>query len=138
MRLITVALLSFLAAPIVAAKDVAQEKYEPLYEMDAAYEPSSITESYMKAYRSPTVDGAIDAWKEFIEANSYDEEPEVSDLTDLTLIRQAHYELVRLYYINGRKADADSLLKKANELTVFSSPEPGEGKKWCRTHGYCQ
>ncbi len=77
MRLVALTLLGFFIVPLAAGEDVAQERYEPLYKMDAAYETGSITESYMKAYRSHTLDVAIKAWEEFIGANPYDEESEV-------------------------------------------------------------
>lgn len=121
-----------------AGEDVSAEKYVPLFEVDVAYEPGTVTDDYMKAYRSPNQNIAIQRWEAFLSEHVQSEPATIEDMTDLVLIRQAHYELMRLYYLAGRAADADKLLIKANDLVVYSSPEPGEAKRWCRRYGYCQ
>lgn len=124
--------------PVFAGEGSVAEKYVPLFEVDVAYDPGTVTDDYMNAYRSPTQDIAIQKWEAFLSEHVQSEPATIDDMTDLTLIRQAHYELMRLYYLSGRAADADELLKKANDLVVYSSPEPGEAKRWCRRYGYCK
>lgn len=124
--------------PSLAGEGPASEKYVPLFDVDVAYEPGTITDEYMKAYRSQNRETAIKEWEKFLAENVLTEPPEFADVTDLTLIRQAHYELVRLYYLVGRSGDADKLLIKANDIVVFMAPEPGEAKKWCIIRGYCK
>lgn len=123
---------------MLAGDGTGSEKYAPLFEVDVAYEPGTVTDHYMKAYRSPTQKIAIQQWEAFLAEHVPYEPATIEDMTDLTLIRLAHFELMRLYYLSGRNSDADKLLKKANELVVYSSPEQGEAKRWCRIHGYCR
>ncbi len=140
MRLTSTAFLCFLIAqPGLAAETPGPDKYAPLFPMDCTYAPGSIMESYINAYRAESIDTAIKRWEAFLKDNSTKtESASFEDLTDLILIRQAHYELMRLYYLKGRTAEADKLLKKATELVVYSAPEPGAAKRWCRTHRYCE
>ena len=139
MLLRTATLLFILVSlPSLANEGPGSEKYTPLFEADVAFEPGTITEKYMKAYRSQNRETAIQEWESFLAENDITKPPDFVDVTDLTLIRQAHYELVRLYYLVGRSADADKILIKANDIVVFLAPEPEEGKKWCRVRGYCK
>lgn len=138
MRISVVFLCVLIGQPSLAA-EIPEVRYVPLFTMDATYEPGSVTESYIKAYRARTVDTAIKQWELFLKENAgKTESSSFEDLTDLTLIRQAHYELMRLYYFKGRTVEADTLLKRANELVVYTAPEPGAAKRWCRTYGYCE
>lgn len=140
MRLISAVFLCLLIGPrSLAAETPVSEKYHPLFAMDGAYAPGSTMEGYMYAYRAENVATAIKRWESFLTDNSdKTESTSFEDLTDLTLIRQAHYELMRLYYLKGKTTEADKLLKKATELVVYSAPEPGAAKRWCRTHRYCE
>jgi len=135
---VAILLVILISLPSFAGEGPGSEKYVPLFEADVAFEPGTISEKYMKAYRSQNRETAIQEWEKFLVENVITEPPEFTDVTDLTLIRQAHYELVRLYYLVGRSADADKTLIKANDIVVFLAPEPEEGKKWCRIHGYCK
>jgi DNA-binding SARP family transcriptional activator len=57
--------------------------------------------AYLLAYRSSTSEVAIKRWEKFLDEYANDGES-IEDLTELILLRQAHYELMRLYYQNGR------------------------------------
>jgi len=122
-----------------AISGVASDKtqYVPLFEVDMAHEPGTIAESYMKAYHSPTRDTAIKQWEAFLAEYVQNEPPTFEDITDQTLLRQAHYELMRLYYLDGRIAEADKILKKADDLVVYSVPDSIEARRWCKRHNYC-
>ena len=139
MQLIAAIFLGMLVSlPAFASEVAGTEKYVPLFEVDNPYEPGTVTEGYMKAYNSKTREAAIPQWEAFLAEYVQNEPPSFEDVTDLTLIRQAHYELMRLYYLAGRLADADKILIKAHDIAVFMAPEAGEAKKWCRIRGYCK
>jgi hypothetical protein len=91
--------------------------------------------SGLGASRSPTVEIAIKRWESFL--GDYAEDESIEDITDMTLLRQAHFELMRLYYQKGRIAEADGLLKKADDFAAFSVPESDKAKLWCNQNKYC-
>jgi len=113
------------------------QKYVPLFEVDMVYEPGTVTESYMKAYQSPSRGTAIKQWEAFLAKYAQNDPPTFEDITEQTLLRQAHYELMRLYYLGGRTAEADKILKKADDLVVYSVPDTLEARRWCKRHNYC-
>jgi len=78
-----------------------------------------VGESYAKAASSTSAKEALERWQGFL-AEYANGEP--GDLTELTLIRQAHFELARLYYLSGRTSEADQLIRKADEYTVEAAP----------------
>jgi hypothetical protein len=45
---------------------------------------------------------------------------------------------MRLYYLGGRIAEADKILKKADDLVVYSVPDIWEARTWCKRHNYCK
>ena len=119
----------------------ASETYEPLFSVDLAAEFSprgSIAGDYLQAADSETSEIAIQRWEVFLSTHSYGTPVEVEDLTHLHFVRLANLELLRLYYIQGRISDADKLLRRIEDLTVYSSPYIEGGKQWCRIHGYCR
>jgi len=131
-------LLSFLAAHIAIAGEASdKQQYVPLFVVDMAHEPGTMTENYMKAYHSPTRDTAIMQWEAFLAEYVQNDTPTFEDITDQTLLRQAHYELMRLYYLGGRTTEADKLLKKADDLVVYTVPVSLEARRWCKRRNYC-
>ena len=126
-----------LHAPFLAAADpTVAPKYKPVFEIGLDPDASSIVAAYVHASQSPNPDIAMKRWERFI--SEYAEDPAPEDITDLTLLRQAHFELMRLYYRKGRVKEADRLLKKADDYAVYSVPEPAAAEQWCKENKFCQ
>ena len=110
--------------------------YRPAFQVDLAVAPGTVTAAYLKAAKSVTPELAIKRWEAFL--REYGEDNSIEDLTDITLIRQAHLELMRLYYTKGRTRDGDRLLEKANSYAIYSVPTPAQGEQWCRENKFCK
>lgn len=124
----------FFPTPLMAA---GSEAYTPLFKVNLPYEAGSagnVVSDYMKATKSKTQKEAVAAWEAF-----KDEYPDdsVEDITSLTLVRQASFELARLYYLANRTADGDREIKHASEITSYDVPEPDQARTWCRSNNYC-
>jgi len=131
-----VAILFSTVAGVAVATDTPAAKYKPVFEVELTATPGSITAAYLRAYRSPTPEVAVKRWEDFLKEYAVDS---VDDLTEVTLLRQAHLELMRLYYQRGKVKEADNLLRKANDAyPVYSVPEPERAEQWCRQNKYCQ
>jgi len=122
------------SAPLLAA---GPDKYIPLFEVNLPYDAGTagnVVSDYMRATKSKTQKEALAAWEAF-----KDEYPEdsVEDITGLTLVRQASFELARLYYLANRTADGDREIKHASEITTYNVPEPDQARAWCRNNNYC-
>lgn len=138
MRLELKALVCLLLVASVNPSAASKEPYLPLYDVDPTSAPSALMKSYMRAYNARDRESAIREWERFIrEYAKSSDMTSFQDATDLSLVRQAHNELMRLYYIVGRTADADSLLMAADKLVIYSAPAPQEAELWCRKHRYC-
>lgn len=126
------------ALPITgnASEVSTQIKYKPAFSVNLDAKTSPIVAAYLNASRSTTPEVAIKRWEAFLE--EYAEDESIEDITDMTLLRQAHFELMRLYYQKGRIAEADGLLKKADDFAAFSVPEPDKAKLWCNQNKYCE
>lgn len=129
---IVLGLLMLLTGNVDASES---NKYMPAFDVKLDTKTSPIVGAYLNASRSPTAEIAIKRWESFL--GDYAENEFIEDLTDLTLLRQAHFELMRLYYQKGRIAEADGLLKKADDFATFSVPEPDKAKLWCNQNKYC-
>ena len=125
-----------LTATALAADGTSGGKYKPVFEAKLAADSGAIVAAYLQAYRSPTPEVAIKRWEKFL--GEYAEGDSVGDITDLTLLRQAHLELMRLYYQKGRVEEADRLLKKAADYAVYLASDPAEGERWCRANKFCK
>ncbi len=136
-RAIVVAIAS-VALPVatLAADGTLGGRYKPVFEVKLAADSGTIVAAYLRAYRSPTPEVAIKRWENFL--GEYAEGDSIGDITDLTLLRQAHLELMRLYYQKGRVEEADRLLKKAGDYAVYSVSDPAEGERWCRANKFCK
>lgn len=128
----------YLAFPMVtyAAEISTPEKYKPAFDVKLDASSNPLVAAYLQASRSPTSDVAIKRWEAFL-GEYVNNEDSIEDITDLTLLRQAHFELMRLYYQKGRVVEADGLLKKADDFEVFAVPEPSKAKSWCSLNKYC-
>jgi hypothetical protein len=136
-RAMAVAFVSFaLTTAAPAADGTSGGKYKPVFQVKLAADSGAIVAAYLRAYRSPTPEVAIKRWEHFL--SEYAERDSIGDITDLTLLRQAHLELMRLYYQKGQVEEADRLLKKADDYAVFSVSEPAEGERWCRANKFCK
>jgi hypothetical protein len=136
-RAIGVAIASVaLSTTAPAADGTTGEKYKPVFEVRLAANSGAIVAAYLRAYRSPTSEVAIKRWENFL--GKYAEDDSIEDITGLTLLRQAHLELMRLYYQKGRVKEADRLLKKANDYLVYSVPEPAKAESWCKANNFCE
>jgi hypothetical protein len=124
--------ISFLSA----ADPTLGAKYSPAFEIGLDPGASAIVAAYLRASQSPTSEIAITRWENFLAEYAEDRSPE--DITDLTLVRQAHFELMRLYYRKGRVKEADRLLKKADDYAVYSVPEAAAAERWCKAHKFCE
>jgi hypothetical protein len=122
-------------AVLFAADEAPVVKYKPAFDIQLNASTSAIVAAYLKANRSSTPEIAVKRWKAFL--SEYAEDENIEDMTDLTLIRQANFELMRLYYQKGQFVEADKLLKKVADYTVYSMPEPAMGKEWCRSNNFC-
>ncbi len=135
---IVAVLLSVLASHTAIAGEASdKQQYVPLFVVDMAHEPGTMSENYMKAYHSPSRYTAIQQWEAFLAEYVKNDTPTFEDITDQTLLRQAHYELMRLYYLAGRTTEADKILKKADDLVVYSVPDASEARRWCKRRNYC-
>ena len=119
-----------------AAEELPGVKYKPVFEVQMNANTSAVVAAYLHAYRSTSPEIAIKRWEAFLAEYAADDS--IEDITDLTLIRQANFELMRLYYQNGKLSEADKLLKKSDDYTAFSMPEPGKARMWCRQNQYCE
>jgi hypothetical protein len=129
--------LTSLHAPVVLAVDPATgAKYRPAFEIGLDPGAGPIVAAYLHASQSPTPEVAMKRWEAFLAEYAEDRSPE--DITDLTLLRQAHFELMRLYYRKGRVKEADRLLKKADDYAVYSVPEAAAAGEWCKVNKFCQ
>lgn len=135
-RFVVAALVGLASFGAVTAYGGADEKYKPLFEVKLSPDSGEVVAAYLRAYRSPMPVVAIQRWEAFL--SEYAGDTSIGDLTELTLLRQAHLELMRLYYQNGRVKEADRLLKKADDYAVFSVPEPTKAQLWCRQNKYCE
>ena len=137
-NLLALVLSVFLGTPTIAASIA----YEPLFPLDSTLASSprgTVMGDYAIAQSSENPKVAMARWGKFLDDHTYGEPVEFDDLTHLYFVRQAHYELMRLYYIHGRTDEADSLLRQVQGLTVYS-PRPigGDPTRWCKTNGYCR
>ena len=114
-RILTAAALLGLLWGCAPKQSSPAEAYQPLFSASSAKTMGLVGESYAKAASSTSVAEAIERWQHFL-AEYANGEP--ADLTELTLIRQAHFELARLYYLGGRTSDADHLMRKADAYTL--------------------
>jgi DNA-binding SARP family transcriptional activator len=130
--IVVIALTS--AAP--AADGTSGAKYKPAFVVKFPADSSPIVAAYLLAYRSSTSEVAIKRWEKLDEYANDGES--IEDLTELILLRQAHYELMRLYYQNGRIKEGNRLLKKAENFTAYSVPEPSQAISWCKENKYCE
>jgi hypothetical protein len=119
-----------------AADPSTRARYKPALEVDLDAQAGAIAAAYLHANRSTNPDEAIDRWKKFL-AEYANGGQSIEDLTELTFVRQAHLELMRLYYLKGRIKEADNLLRKAEDYVVYSVPQPAAAEHWCRTNKYC-
>src|SRR6266446_2452916 len=100
-RAIAVSIASVaLSAAVPAADGTSGGKYKSVFEVKLAANSGAIVAAYLRAYSSPTPEVAIKRWENFL--GEYAEGDSVGDITDLTLLRQASLELMRLYYQKGR------------------------------------
>jgi hypothetical protein len=125
-----------LALDVAAGENTADGKYKPAFEMTLPATSGTIVADYRRAYRSATAQMAVKRWEEFL--RKYGDGESIEDITDLTLLRQASYELMRLYYQMGRSEEADILLRKAADYATYSIPEPAKAKQWCETNKFCE
>jgi len=115
------------------------EEYKPVFQSALpAQLDNTLVSEYKSASQSKNINMAITAWENFLTQYSYTEPAEIGDLTDLIFIRQAHFELARLYYLNGNVVGGDKLINEISNFNVYSSPEISNGKKWCTLEGYCR
>jgi hypothetical protein len=136
-RLILLAAICMAQAGVsCAAEELPGVKYKPAFEVQLSANTSTVVAAYLHAYRSASREIAIRRWEAFLEEYATDDS--IEDITDLTLIRQANFELMRLYYQNGKIVEADKLLKKSDEYAAFSLPEPEKARMWCRENQYCE
>ena len=118
-RLFVAAGLAGLILGCAPNHDSSAESYQPLFSASPAKSMGLVGASYAKAAGSTSAKEAIERWQAFL-AEYANGEP--GDLTELTLIHQAHFELARLYYLSGRTSEADKLIRKADEYTVEATP----------------
>jgi hypothetical protein len=133
--LICLGLLVLLTGNANASDASMPDKYKPAFNVNLDAKTSPIVAAYLNASHSPAAEIAIKRWEAFL--GEYEADESIEDITDMTLLRQAHFELMRLYYQKGRTVEADGLLKKADDFTAFSVPEPEKAKLWCNQNKYC-
>jgi hypothetical protein len=138
-------LMAFLLAALssLPLSSTAEETstYRPLYAVDIPFDPAAkgtILSDYMYAYNSKTTEEALKRWEAFSRTHLEDPDTEIDDLTALTLLRQAAYELARLYYLTGSARRGDEQLLKAENLVVYTMPNKEQGRTWCQSNGFCK
>lgn len=123
------------AAPAADGEATPGGNYKPAFGVGLPPTSSEIVADYIRASRSPTPDVAVKRWREFL--RKWADDASIEDMTELTLLRQAHFELMRLYYQMGHAREADILLRKADDYAVYSVPEPAKARQWCQTNKFC-
>ena len=140
-KLIAFLLLTATGSLSFVATAEERESYRPLYKVNIANDTDikgAISTDYMYAYHSKTSEEALKRWVVFSDTYLKDPDIEIDDLTSLTLLRQAAYELARLYYLMGNEKKGDEQLLKAESLVVYTMPNDDQGKTWCRARGFCE
>ena len=135
LKTIVILIPVFFQAPLLAADSGA---YRPLFEVNLPYDANAagnVVSDYMKAAKSKTQKEALAAWETF--EKRYPDTDSIEDITGLTLVRQASFELARLYYLVNRTADGDREIRRASEITAYDVPEPDQARTWCRNNNYC-
>ena len=135
-RLIFLIVICVAQSGVSFADELPGIKYKPVFEVQLKANTSPIVAAYLHAYHTSSPEIAIKRWEAFLEEYAADDS--IEDITDLTLIRQANFELMRLYYQNGKITEADALLKKSDDYVAFSMPEPEKARMWCRQNQYCE
>ena|SRR5258705_12990816 len=118
-RIFVAVALGALLLSCTPKRETSAAPYQPLFSASAAKSMGLVGKSYANAASSPSATVAMGRWKAFL-AEYANGEP--GDLTELTLVRQAHFELARLYYLNGQASEADQLMRKAEDYTVEAAP----------------
>ena len=114
-----------------------QTGYKPLFSVHMPFGPSAkgnVVTDYMAATGSTTITEAKKRWEKFSEDHSG---TDYEDLTDLTLFRQAAFELARIYYLLGDKAKGDKEMMKAYSIVAYDIPDEDKARQWCRSSKYC-
>lgn len=135
-RVLLTSILCVAVASAAYADGGSPRTYKPVFAVDLTPQSGPVVAAYLQAYDSPTPVVAVKRWEKFL--SDYATDPSIGDLTELTLVRQANLELMRLYYQDGRVREADALLRRADEFAVFSLPEPAKAKLWCQENKYCE
>jgi len=92
----------------------------------------------MTAYHAKTNSEALKQWEKFAESYLGESVRDgMEDVTDMILLRQASYELARLYYMQGLTEKGDKRLLASEDMVAYSMPSKEQGRSWCRTHKYC-
>lgn len=88
-----IAIGSLALASVAASEDRSPSvKYRPVFEVKLSPDTSALVAAYLDAYRSSTSEVALKRWETFLEEYAVGES--IEDITDLTLLRQAHLELL--------------------------------------------
>ncbi len=118
---------------------LASDDYTPLFDHQSNNEINhTLLGDYKKATESKDIRSATKNWEEFLYNYSYGAPVDFEDLTHLIYVRQAHFELARLYYLQKSIKKADALIIKASSFTVYSRPQLNNGARWCILQGYCK
>lgn len=125
---IVVACMLAVATPALALD--MSKPYKPLFEVKLRAK-TGIVADYMNAYRSLSIGAAIQNWQAF--SKRYSASENIESLTSLVLIRQAAYELARLYYLNDQVKEGDAQMIHATEITAYQVKSIGN-KFWCRSN----
>jgi len=114
-----------------------QTSYKPLFSVHLPFDPSAkgnVITDYMAAMGSTSITEAKKQWEKFSEDHSG---TDYEDLTDLTLFRQAAFELARIYYLLGDKTKGDQEMMKAYNIVAYEIPDEDKARQWCRSNKYC-
>ena len=88
--------------------------YEPLYRARSGGPQESrgtIRGDFQWATAAPTLTDAVGRWQQFLEVHNPPGQ-EFEDGLHATYVNAAQYELLRVYYLLGRRDDGDELLRR--------------------------
>jgi hypothetical protein len=99
----------------VTARD---DSYVPVYgarDQKASEARGTIRGDFQWAASAPTVSVAASRWEEFLKTHN-PEGREFEDSVHASYVAAAQYELVRVYYLQGRKDEGDALLRRLDPV----------------------
>jgi hypothetical protein len=101
-----------------AAAPAQDQSYQPVYGSRNKERPEkrgTIRGDFQWAADSPTLTVAASRWDEFLKAHEAPD-GEYEDSMHASYVAAAKYELIRVYYLMGRREEGDALLRRVDPV----------------------